>query len=113
MAGLLKETTEMSNVFRNPDVMWREEDDSSAQAYEGLEKGENVEDVGTSLLFSDGEMVSLNLLGTEIWKLCDGRSVDEVISELHEQFDVETDILRADVMVFLNELAQKGFVRYE
>lgn len=113
MAGLLKEIADMSNVYRNPDVMWREEDDSRVQAYEGLEKGENVEDVGTSLLFSDGEMVSLNLLGTEIWKLCDGRSVDGVISALQEQFDVETDILRVDVTSFLNELARKGFVRYE
>ena len=103
----------MANVYRNPDVMWREEDESREQACEGLEKGDDVVDVATSLLFADGEMVSLNLLGTEIWKLCDGRSVVQLIATLQEQFDVAAEVLEVDVMSFLDELAQKGFVRYE
>ncbi|KAF0217373.1 MAG: hypothetical protein FD174_3339 [Geobacteraceae bacterium] len=103
----------MKRIQRNPDVMWREEDEAKAQAYEGLEQGADVEDMGTSLLFSDGMMVSLNILGTEVWKLCDGRSVDEILSELILQFDVEADVLKADVMSFLSELAEKGFIRYE
>ncbi len=100
-------------LVRNPDVMWREEDDAAAEANEGLERGDNVEEIGTSLLFADGMMVTLNILGTEIWKLCDGRSADEIIAELQEQFDVEPEVLRADVAGFLAELFQKGFVKYE
>lgn len=100
-------------VFRNPDVLWREEDDSKAEAYAGLSKGENVEDVGTSVLFSDGVMMSLNLLGTEIWKHCDGRSLDEMLAELMNQFDVEPSVLREDALTFLNELEAKGFIRYD
>lgn len=103
----------MTRVQRNPDVLWREEDDARAQAYEGLEQGDDVEELGTSLLFSDGVMVTLNILGTEIWKLCDGRSVDEILSALMQQFDVEADVLKADVTFFLAELAGKGFIRYE
>lgn len=100
-------------VFRNPDILWREEDESSAEALEGLSRGDDVADVGTSVLFSDGVMLSLNILGTEIWKRCDGRAVDEIVSDLVTQFDVEQDVLREDAMAFLAELEQKGFIRYE
>ncbi len=100
-------------VFRNPEILWREEDDSRAEAMNGLAKGDDVADVGTSVLFSDGVMLSLNILGTEIWKRCDGRSVDEIVSELTAQFDVEPDVLRGDALAFLSERAEKGFIRYE
>ncbi len=103
----------MPKVFRNPDVMWREEDDSRVEAYEGLDKGDDVGDIGTSLLFSDGMMVTLNLIGTEIWKLCDGKSVEEIVVALLVEFDVEPDILRQDVLSFLQDLEQKGFISYE
>ncbi len=101
------------HIFRNPEVLWREEDEPKAEAFEGLEQGEDVSDVGTSVLFSDGIMVSLNLLGTEIWKRCDGRSIDDMVSELAALFDVESAVLRQDTMQFLDELAEKGFIRYE
>lgn len=100
-------------IFRNPDVMWREEDEYKEQALEGLDKGEDVEDVGTSVLYSGSTMLSLNILGTEIWKLCDGKSVDEIVSELIESFEVGPDVLKNDVTAFIDELQEKGFVRYE
>lgn len=100
-------------VYRNPDILWREEDESKAQAMEGLARGEDITDVGTSVLFSDGVMMSLNVLGTEIWKLCDGRTVEEIVSELAGQFEVEPDVLKKDVQEFLSELAEKDFIRYE
>lgn len=102
-----------SKVYRNPDVLWREEDEPKAQALEGLSRGEDVGDVGTSVLFSDGIMLSLNVLGSEIWKLCDGRTLDEIVAELAGRFDVETPVLREDAKAFLADLAEKGFIRYE
>ena len=103
----------MPKIRRNPDVMWREEDEAQAGAREALDRGEDVEQMGTSVLFSGGTMLSLNLLGTEIWKLCDGRSADDIVAELLPQFEVEEDVLRGDVHVFLDELAEKGFISYE
>jgi pyrroloquinoline quinone biosynthesis protein D len=100
-------------VFRNPDVLWREEDEHKARAYEELAKGEDVEEIGTSVLFSDGVMLSLNIIGTEIWKQCDGRSVDEIIADLIDRFEADPDVLRKDAAAFLSELGQKGFIRYE
>jgi pyrroloquinoline quinone biosynthesis protein D len=104
---------QMKMVYRNPEVMWREEDDAVSEATGLLEKGEDAEQVGTSLLFADGMMVSLNLLGTEIWKLCDGRTTDDIVNELMAEFEVDPAVLREDVNNFLTELATKGFVRYE
>jgi GeoRSP system PqqD family protein len=100
-------------VFRNPDVLWREEDEPRSQAYEELSKGEDAGEIGTSVLFSDGVMLSLNVIGTEIWKRCDGWSVDEIVADLADCFDVDSDILRKDTTAFLAELEQKGFIRYE
>ncbi len=100
-------------IYRNPDIMWREEDEYKEQALEGLEKGDDVGEVGTSVLYSGGTMLSLNILGTEIWKLCDGKSIDEIVSLLIEEFEVEIDVLRSDVTEFINELKEKDFIRYE
>ena len=100
-------------VVRNPEILWREEDESRAEAVAGLAKGDDVAEVGTSVLFSDGIMLSLNILGTEIWKRCDGRSVDDIVSDLITEFDVDPDVLRQDALLFLGELEQRGFIRYE
>ena len=103
----------MSGIKRNPNVMWREEVDAMADAQAGLESGVDIEEVGTAVLFSGGAMLSLNLLGTEIWKLCDGRSSDDIVKVLLEHFEVQEETLKADVELFLSELLQKGFVSHE
>lgn len=100
-------------IYRNPDVLWREEDESRAEAMDGLTKGDDVAEVGTSVLFSDGLMVSLNILGTEVWKRCDGKSIDDIVSDLLEVFDVEPGVLKEDIKEFLSELAERDFIRYE
>jgi GeoRSP system PqqD family protein len=102
----------MRRIQRNPDVLWREEDEQRDQARSALEQGDAAEDIATSLLFNNGIMLSLNILGTEIWKLCDGRTSAEIVTELLTCFEVDEDELRADVTGFLNELAEKGFIHY-
>ena len=102
----------MRKIQRNPDVLWREEDEQRSQACAALEQGDNAEEIATSLLFNNGLMLSLNILGTEIWKLCDGRTTAEMVTELLSCFEVEEEELRTDVAAFLNELAEKGFIQY-
>jgi len=97
-------------VFRNPDAMWREEDKFREQAYSGLGKGEDVSDVGTSVVLYSGKMFSFNLLGTEIWRLCDDKTVEDIISELRESFEVEEGVLRKDVSAFLENLKKEGLI---
>ena len=60
------------------------------------------------LLYPEGVLV-LNESGAAIVKLCDGRSVQEIKSELKKSFpDSE---LSSDVDQFLVRLAQKGLIR--
>jgi len=102
----------MQKIHRNPDVLWREEDEQRELAHTALEEGNDAEDIPTSVLYMSGTMLSLNILGTEIWKLCDGRTAEEIVALLLSCFEVEEDELRADVTTFLNELADKRFIQY-
>ena len=100
-------------IFRNPDVMWREETEHKQQALKVLADGGEAEEIGASILFLNGTMLTLNLLGTEIWSRCDAIDPDRLVADLSEIFDVDTETLKADVMDFLGELQEKGFIRYE
>jgi GeoRSP system PqqD family protein len=100
----------MTKYFRNPDALWREEDLPTEQAIKGLEMGEDVAEVGTSIILSHGKMHALNILGTEVWKLCDGRTVDQIVTALRDRFDVEPDVLKTDVESFLKEMKELGLV---
>lgn len=102
----------MNAIQRNPDVMWREEADALAAAEAGLERGEDVGELGTAILFLGGAMLSINILGMEIWKLCDGRDADGIVTALLREFDVEEELLRSDVLDFLDELRTRGFITY-
>jgi GeoRSP system PqqD family protein len=100
-------------IFRNPDAMWREEDEYKEQAYKGLDTGEDVAEIGTSIVLHSGKMHSLNVLGTEIWKLCDGKTVDDIVAELQKSFDVEENVLREDVIEFLKSMKEEGLINEE
>ena len=100
-------------VFRNPDAQWREEDQYKEQAYKGLDTGEDVAEIGTSIILLSGKMHSLNLLGTEIWKLCDGRTLQDIVIELQKTFDVEEEVLREDVTEFLKQMKAEGLIHEE
>ncbi|MBI4698785.1 MAG: GeoRSP system PqqD family peptide chaperone [Nitrospirae bacterium] len=103
----------MMKIFRNPDVMWREEDEYKKQALDALEKDDEAADIGTSILYYDGRMLTLNILGTEVWKRCDGRTLDEMVSELIEVFDVSPQVLLKDAAAFLDEMKEKGLISCE
>ncbi len=60
------------------------------------------------LLFPEGMLV-LNETAAATVRLCDGRSISELVDSLEEQFP-QTD-LAADVSAFLERLALKGLLR--
>ncbi len=100
-------------IFRNPDAQWREEDLYREQAYKGLDQGDDVAEIGTSIILYSGKIHSLNILGTEIWKLCDGKTVGEIISELQKSFDVDEAVLKEDVNEFLATMKGEGLINEE
>ncbi len=50
----------------------------------------------------------LNEVGTRVWELCDGRSVDAIVDSIVEEFDVVRDTAQQDVLHFLGELLAAG-----
>ncbi len=103
----------MPGFYRNPDALWREEDIPKEQAVKGLEQGEDVSDIGTSIVLLHGKMHTFNILGTEVWKLCEGKTAEEMVSELKDIFEVEPAILKEDINSFLINLKELGLVYEE
>ncbi len=93
--------------------MWREEEASKEQVSKGLATGEDVADIGTSIILSSGKMHAFNVLATEIWKLCDGKTLEEIVAALGEGFDVERAVLEKDVSAFLKELKELDLIYEE
>ncbi|MDT8395013.1 MAG: PqqD family peptide modification chaperone [bacterium] len=104
-------------LFRNPDVNWRVESHREAHVREVLEdparveEDEQAQDVGTVTILAGGVMHQLNLLGGEIWKLCDG-SLDRegLMGALIGMFEVDAETLSEDVNLFLDEMAGQGLI---
>ncbi|HEY6000229.1 MAG TPA: PqqD family peptide modification chaperone [bacterium] len=96
---------------RRPGLPWREEQDAAREALAALEAGQDAGGEGTLLIVERGRVTELNLLGGEIWKLCDGsRDADAIVETLLPRFEVERDELAADVRAFLADLAARGWV---
>ena len=110
----------MPILKRNPSVRWRVESHREERARQALTgpggeaAGGEVEDLGTVTLLSGGVMHQLNLLGGEVWKLCDGtRDRRAVEQELLAVFDVDEATLVGDLSLFLEEMISKGLLREE
>jgi len=65
---------------------------------------------GEAIILSaeDSSVHSLDEVGTRIWELADGKkTVQEIIDTLHDEYDVELDQLKQDVVDFVNDLTSK------
>ena len=102
----------MSERFkRRPGLPWREEPEAAREALAALEGGRDAGGEGTLLIVERGRVTELNLLGAEIWKLCDGtRDVGAIVDALLPRFEVGRDELAADVREFLADLAGRGWL---
>lgn len=96
---------------RRPGLPWREEREAAREALAALEAGRDAGGEGTLLVVERGRITELNLLGGEIWKLCDGtRDVGAIVAVLLPRFEVEQEELTRDVVEFLGDLAARGWV---
>ena len=95
----------------NPDIIWRIEKRKVIAVEEALADGEDVSDSGTVTLILSGMMHQLNFVGGKIWAHCDGsNSVDTIAALLSEEFDVEQNEVHADVVEFVADLVEKGWL---
>jgi len=104
----------MKKIERNPDVVWREEEEARQDVITAMERGEDASAEGTVLLIVAGMMHQLNILGGEVWKRLDGtRDETALVDELFEVFDVDRPTLESDVHSFLEDIGARGWISYE
>jgi hypothetical protein len=57
-------------------------------------------------------LITLNATGRHIWELlAENRSEEYLVTEIGEQFDVDLEMARADVQVFLDHLGRLGLLK--
>jgi pyrroloquinoline quinone biosynthesis protein D len=85
------------DVFRRrPGLAWRDEEAARREVL---------------ILVDSGQVFELNLLGADIWKLCDGaRTVGEIVDDLLDRYDVGRNELEEDVRTFLSQMVEKGWM---
>ena len=100
-------------IFRNRMQCGERKTNSGIRHIEDLRKEKMFPTWGLQWSFIPAKMFSFNLLGTEIWKICDGKTVEEIVSALRESFEVEEEALRKDVNAFLENLKKEGLIYEE
>ncbi|MBE0527592.1 MAG: PqqD family protein [Thermoleophilia bacterium] len=59
----------------------------------------------------EDELYSLNETGKDVWRLLDGRTLDEVVGALTAEYDASREAIDRDVRGLLEELLRRDIVR--
>ena len=82
----------------------------------GLSKGVRLQSDSTTgknvLLYPEG-IVELNETAHEILSRCDGRTLCEIISELAEEYEADSNALAADVRDTLSDLQRRKLIEFK
>jgi hypothetical protein len=54
------------------------------------------------------KLYTLNAVGTRVWELADGRSLEGIVSRIVDEFDVDLDTAREDLGSFVRRLRDLG-----
>jgi pyrroloquinoline quinone biosynthesis protein D len=66
---------------------------------------------GAWVLLAPERLLTPDETAVDILKLCDGeRSVAAIVEELGREYDAEPEAMTADVLAFLQDLADKGMI---
>jgi pyrroloquinoline quinone biosynthesis protein D len=98
---------------RNPSIVWRKERQAEADVLEALRRGEDASERGVVTLVLSGMMHQLNLFGGRIWELSDAtRTADGIAAAIAAEFGWDEQLVRTDVLDFVQDLLQKGWLRH-
>ena len=76
--------------------------------------GQVVDGEAVLVLPDKGEVKVLNEVGARIWELSDGaRTIAEISEQIAQEFDVDIQKAQNDAVIFLQQLEQKGVVKFE
>ena len=67
-----------------------------------------VEGKALIVVIDEKRLHTLNEVGTRVWELCDGRSVDAIADAVVDEFEVDKATALADVERFVDELHKCG-----
>ena len=96
---------------RNPDIVWRLEQGMREVAWEKAHKGEEYEDLGVLTLVVGEAIHQLNLVGAEIWTRINSiNTAGKIAAEIAALFHADPGEMQADVMGFLKDIEEKGWV---
>ena len=88
----------------------------SNSARPSLAKGVRLEIDATThktvLLYPEG-IIELNETAHEILSRCDGRTLREIISELAEEYEADSNALAADVRDTLSDLQRRKLIEFK
>lgn len=75
-------------------------------AVSSIDEGELV-----ILHMSNGKFYGLDAVGTDVWEcIQSGKSLDEIIYKLHQEYGVTIEKLQHDINNFINNLMDQGLV---
>src|SRR5689334_10860712 len=61
--------------------------------------------------YEHGEYFGLNAVGTSMWKaFADGKSLDDVVTAIRDEYDAETQVIQRDLRGLLAELSDRRMV---
>ena len=82
-----------STVMRNPNAVWKAFENEIAVLDPAV-----------------GRLSSLNEVAARCWELADGRTFEQLLTQLLNEFDVERDKLENDVREYLGKLDERGLL---
>lgn len=98
---------------RNPSIVWRLEKGMHELAWDRARKGEEYEEIGVLTLMQGDTIHQLNLVGAEIWTRINGiNTAEKIAAEIAPLFQAGPGEMHDDVMAFLTELAEKGWLTF-
>lgn len=87
--------TDGTRLFKNEHIPWR-----------------IIEEEAILIDLEEGELVRLNPVGAEIWKVIDGtRTVEQIVDHIYRTFDVSQRKANRDVYRFLKSLLRHELVQ--
>lgn len=72
-----------------------------------------VEGKALIVVIDQKQLHTLNEVGTRVWELCDGRSLDAIAAAIVHEFEVDEQTALRDVQRFVAELRALGALELE
>ena len=86
--------------------------DRSAQIEHSPDSAWRVVEGQAVIIHADVQrMRVLNEVGSRVWELCDGRTLQEIVDKVCSEFDAPAEQVAADVDAFVRELLDKKMVQ--